>query len=370
LEQSETVPSGQQIPISVLTGFLGSGKTTVLNRLLRHPAMAKAMVIVNEFGEIGLDHELVESATEDMVLLQSGCLCCTIRSDLIDTLRTLFLKRVRGDIAEFDRVVIETTGLADPAPILQTLMTDPLVATRFRLDGVLATVDAAAGQATLDRQIEAVKQAAVADRLLLTKTDLVGEDDVCALERRLRALNPAAPILRTVAGNVEPGGLFDIGLYDPKTKSIDVRRWLAAETYVQAGHRQHDSHGDHDHGAHRDDVAGRHPAHNVNRHDDHIKAVCLIVDEPIPGPTLDCWLDMLFRLKGPDLLRFKGIVNVSGLKGPLVIHGVQHVIHPPLMLKAWPSEDRRTRMVFITRDLDEVMLRDSLKLFTADGASP
>ncbi len=232
MEQGDPIIANRQIPVTVLTGFLGSGKTTVLNRLLRDPAMARAMVIVNEFGEIGIDHELVESATDDMVLLQSGCLCCTVRSDLIETIQALLLKRERSEIPEFDKVVIETTGLADPAPILQALMTDPHVTNCLRLDGVIATVDAAAGEATLDRHMEAVKQVAVSDRLLLTKTDLVKQNKCRAIERRLRALNPAAPIIHTLDGKIDPERLFDVGLYNPATKSPDAQRWLDDEKYT------------------------------------------------------------------------------------------------------------------------------------------
>jgi len=343
-----------KIPISLLTGFLGSGKTTVLNRLLRQPAMANVMVIINEFGEIGLDHELIESATDDMVLLQSGCLCCTIRGDLIDTLRTLYSKRSRSEIPQFDRVVIETTGLADPAPILQALAADSLVASRFELDGVITTVDAIVGDATLDRHIEAVKQAAVADRILLTKTDLV-EDGACeALERRLRELNPAAPILRVSEGDVSPHRLFFAGLQNPVTKSLDVQRWMQVEKYPHAdGHHHHAQ------------AAG-----DVNRHDDHIKAISLVVEEPVPGEALDNWLRSLMQFRGPDLLRFKGIVNVAGMPGPMVLHGVQHVIYPPIVLKSWPSSDRRTRMVFITYDIDENTLRDSLRKLMRESNAP
>jgi G3E family GTPase len=351
--ESDRTPA-RKIPISLLTGFLGSGKTTVLNYLLRQPAMANVMVIINEFGEIGLDHELVESATDDLVLLQSGCLCCTIRGDLIETLRSLFAKRSRSEIPQFDRVVIETTGLADPAPILQALMTDGLVMSRFDLDGVVTTVDAVAGGATLDRHIEAIKQAAVADRILLTKADLVSEDECQVVEGRLRVLNPAAPIRRTSGGKVDPSQLFDVGLYNPATKSLDVQRWLQDEKYADGQH-------DHDHHGHA------HVANDVNRHDDHIKAVSLIVDEPIPGEALDRWLKSLLQFKGPDLLRFKGIINVAGLNGPIVVHGVQHVIYPPIALKSWPSSDRRTRMVFITYDIDEKMLRDLLDKFTQEA---
>jgi G3E family GTPase len=344
--------AAQKIPISLLTGFLGSGKTTVLNHLLRQPAMANVMVIINEFGEIGLDHELVESATDDLVLLQTGCLCCTIRGDLIETLRSLFARRSRGDIPAFDRVVIETTGLADPAPILQALMTDGEVMRRFQLDGVISTVDAVAGGATLDRHIEAIRQAAVADRILLTKTDLVGENECRAIELRLRKLNPTAPMLRISGGNVDPAQLFDVGLFNPATKSLDVQRWLQEDKYAQ---HAHDGHAHHDH-----------MANDVNRHDDHIRAISLVIDEPIPGEALERWLKSLLQFKGPDLLRFKGIINVAGVPGPIVVHGVQHVIYPPLALKTWPGSDRRTRMVFITYDIDEKTLRESLEKLTEE----
>ena len=367
MEQSDSILSNRQMPVSVLTGFLGSGKTTVLNRLLRDPAMARAMVIINEFGEIGIDHELVESATDDMILLQSGCLCCTVRSDLIETIQGLLEKRERSEIPEFDRVVIETTGLADPAPILQAVMTDPLVTNSLSLDGVIATVDAVVGVATLDRHLEAVKQVAVSDRLLLTKTDLADENQCLAIERRLRTLNPAAPIIHSLDGEIQPDWLFDVGLYNPAAKGIDVQNWLDDEKYTLASRQELDGHdssvSDHHGPAHR------HHGADVNRHDSHINAVCMVVDEPIPGEALDRWLGSLFLLNGPDLLRFKAIINVAELPGPMILHGVQHVIHPPKMLKRWPSDDRRTRMVFITHDIDEHVLRDSLKQFMGKTVS-
>lgn len=356
----------QRLPVSLLTGFLGSGKTTVLNHLLRQSELAKTLVIINEFGEIGLDHELVERSTEDMVLLQSGCLCCTIRGDLIDTMRSLFMRRDTGEIPEFDRVVIETTGLADPAPILHTLITDPVIAARYRLDGVITTIDAANGRQTLDRQIESIKQAAMADRLLLTKTDLVEPDAVAALIQRLQALNPGAPIVHTINGAVDPAKLLDAGLYNPKTKSLDVRRWLNAEAFNDTEHHHHETchqaHGAHEHGRDADH-------HDVNRHDDRIRALCLTLDDPIPGDAFDRWLEALLLFKGPDVLRVKGIVNIQGLKGPFVIHGVQHIFHPPIMLKKWPGKDRRTRIVFIARDLDESALRETLEIFKAEAVS-
>jgi len=232
-------------------------------------------------------------------------------------------------------------------------MTERSVASRFRLDGVVATIDAAAGQNTLDRQPEAVKQAAVADRLLLTKTDLVDKKAVRALEKRLRVLNPAAPLLRVLNGAVEPAALFDAGLYDPRTKSLDVQRWLNAEAYKAHHPHSHEGH-------------GHHHQHDVNRHDDHITAACFTFDEPLAADPLELWLRSLLLLKGPDLLRVKGILNVAGLSGPVVIHGVQHIFHPPEVLKAWPSADRRSRIVFITRDFDESMLRDTMTFLLDD----
>ena len=353
---------GELVPVSLLTGFLGSGKTTVLNSLVRQPELANAVIVINEFGEIGLDHDLVESSNEDLVLLKSGCLCCTIRGDLVDTLRDLTARRIAGQITAFDRIIIETTGLADPAPILHTLMSDPALAFSYRLDGVITTIDAATGEATLDRQIESVKQAAVADRLLLTKTDLVDAAASKALISRLQAINPAAPLVIVTNGEVHPSEVLDAGLYNPATKSLDVQRWLKAEAYgttADNGH-EHDHHHGHQEHVHR---------HDVNRHDEHIKAVCLTVDDPIPAGDFDSWLSILMALKGPDLLRIKGILNITELTGPLVIHGVQHVFHPPLHLKKWPSKDRRSRIVFITRDIDEAALRDTLRMFTDSSST-
>jgi G3E family GTPase len=331
------------IPVTLLTGFLGSGKTTVLNHVLKQPGMAATAVIVNEFGEIGLDHLLVERASEEIMLLNSGCLCCTVRSDIVDTLSNLFVARVKGEIPDFGRAVIETTGLADPAPILQTLMTDPLVAARYALDGVVATVDAVNGAATLDRQPEAVKQAAVADRLLLTKTDLAEPGAVAALEARLGALNPAAPLLPVAQGVVDPALLFGLGFYDPQTKGVDVQRWLRDEALADDHHPDH---------------------HDVNRHDDRIRAFCITRDRPVSWAALSSWLDALASMRGDDLLRLKAIVAITDRPDrPVVLHGVQHLFHPPVLLPKWPSPDRRTRMVFITRDLPKEAIETTLTAF-------
>jgi G3E family GTPase len=335
------------IPVTLLTGFLGSGKTTVLNHVLKQPDMAATAVIVNEFGEIGLDHLLVEKATDDVVLLNSGCLCCTVRSDIVDTLLNLYTGRAAGKLPNFVRVVIETTGLADPAPILHTLISDPLIAARYALDGVVATVDAANGAGTLDRQFEAVKQAAVADRLLLTKTDLAGGAAAAALKERLTALNPSAPVFEVSHGAVDPARLFGLGFYDPLTKSLDVRRWLRDEAF-----------------AYGDTHAEGHGPHNANRHDDHIRAFCITRERPISWAALSAWLDSLAEMRGDDLLRLKAIVAVSDRPDrPVVLHGVQHLFHPPILLPQWPSEDRRTRMVFITRDLPKEAIEKTLAAF-------
>jgi len=335
------------IPVTLLTGFLGSGKTTVLNHVLKEPGMAATAVIVNEFGEIGLDHLLVERSSEDVVLLNSGCLCCTVRSDIVDTLTNLFVDRVKGKVPFFTRIVIETTGLADPAPILHTLMTEPIVAARYMLDGVVATVDAVNGAGTLDRHPEAVKQAAVADRLLLTKTDLAEPAAQQAFEARLTALNPSATVIPVAQGAVDPVLLFNLGFFDPATKSVDVRRWLRDEAFAGSHEHEHDDH---------------HP--DPNRHDDRIRAFCITRERPISWGVLSGWLDGLATMRGDDLLRFKAIVALSDRPDePVVLHGVQHLFHPPVLLPQWPSEDRRTRMVFITRDLPQEQIEATLTAF-------
>ncbi len=349
----------EPLPVSILTGFLGSGKTTLLANLLRHPDMAETAVIVNEFGDIGLDHLLVEHINEETVLLNSGCLCCTIRNDLLGGLRRLFRQRVQREIPPFNRLVIETTGLADPAPVLHTLMSDGYLAGRYRLDGVITVVDGAAGAETLNHQPESIKQAAVADRIIISKTDLPEASDTTALEARLRALNPAAKIFRVSHGEIEPAKLFDAGLYNPKTKTLDVQRWLQAEAYNDPEGQGHDHHShDHDHG------------HDVNRHGDSIRAFCLTYDRPLVWDRLASWVEMLITLYGERLLRIKGILNVTESDAPIVIHGVQHIFHPPVQLDAWPSQDHRSHMVFITRDLDPEMFSHTLKSFNEESENP
>ncbi|HTP81646.1 MAG TPA: GTP-binding protein [Alphaproteobacteria bacterium] len=357
---SDPQPGPAPIPVSVLTGFLGSGKTTLLSRLLRHPGMGETAVIINEFGEIGLDHHLVEAADGEPVVMSSGCLCCTVRNDLVDTLRGLYLKRVRGVVPEFKRVVIETTGLADPAPILHTLMEDPVVETYYSLDSVVTTVDAVHGESQLDAQPESVKQAAVADRLILTKTDLASPDVVAQLQRRLHRLNPGAPLLAAIQGEIDPAQLFNAGLYNPETKSIDVQGWLRDEAIAAASDPHGHAHG-HDHGhAHEHEHAA--PL-DVNRHDARIRAHCLLLEEPLDWESFSLWLGSLASGYGDRLLRVKAILNIQGEPGPVAVHGVQHMFHPPARLPAWPDGDRRSKLVFITRDIERRFLEESLAAY-------
>jgi G3E family GTPase len=348
-------------PLTLITGFLGAGKTTLLNRLLRAPALANCLVLINEFGEIGLDHLLVENVAGDMVVMTSGCLCCTIRGDLVAALEDLLRRRDNGRIAPFNRVVIETTGLADPAPVLHTIMYHPYLMLRFRLDGVITLVDALNGEASLDRHAEAVKQAAVADRLVITKTDLVGDDSVlAALKARLARLNPTALQLDAARGEAIAAKLFDVGLYDPEKKTPDVRRWLNAEAADRA-HAHHGGHGDGDHD---------HEPQDVNRHDARIRAFALRHAEPLPASTVDMFFELLRSAHGAHLLRVKGIIALTDdPERPLVVHGVQHVFHPPVRLDAWPDEDHTTRIVFILHDMQPAFIEAVWKAFANVAAT-
>jgi len=347
-------------PITVITGFLGSGKTTLLSKLLRHPGMDKAAVIINEFGEVGLDHELVEMSKEEPILMESGCLCCTLRTDLVETLHDLFGRRARGEVPEFDRVVIETTGLADPAPIVHTLIADPLIGRCFHLDSVVATVDAATGGQTLDAHEESVRQAAIADRLLVTKTDIATPEAVSRLDERLNAINPGADRFKVIEGEIEPKYLFGAGLYDPQTKSADVQGWLNEAAYADEHESEHDHHHHHDHDHdHGHDHHG-HDHHHHHDHHDGIHAFCIYKDEALSWENWVGFLQSLIDARGPDMLRIKGILNVEGIDQPVAVHGVQHVFHPPAILEEWPSDDRRSRLVFIAKDVPEQVIKTML----------
>jgi len=367
--------AAKTIPVTVLTGFLGAGKTTLLNRLLADPDMGEAAVLINEFGDVGIDHLLVKETREDTVLLNSGCLCCTVRGDLVNAMRELFWQRFEKKIPWFKRVVIETTGLADPAPIIHTLMTDPTIGPRYRLDGIVTVVDAVNGPATLDAQPESVKQAAVADRIVLTKTDLATPEQAAEIRSRLKALNPAAPVFE-VNAEFGPKDLFDAGLFSAERKIADVAGWLRDEAYADDHHDHHHSHNhdhghhhedDHDHGhghAHDHDHDHEHH-HDPNRHDTRISSFCLVVDEPIAWDAFVTWMEMLIATQGENLLRIKGILNIAGESAPVAVHGVQHLFHPPVELPSWPDEaDKRSKIVFITRDIGRQAIEDTFKAFT------
>jgi len=356
-------PDTAPVQVSLLTGFLGSGKTTLLNKLVKHPDMVETAVLINEFGEIGLDHQLVERIDENTVLLNAGCLCCTVQGDLVNALSDLFIKRVKEQVPYFRRVLIETTGLADPAPIIHTLMTAPVVSNRFALDGIITTVDAVNAENEFNRHEESVKQVAVADRIVITKSDLVEADELQALEDRLTALNPGAPKERVVMGEIAPAKLFDTGLYDPKTKSVDVQRWLRDEAYLKEDSHSHGH--DHGHGHGHD----HHHHNDVNRHDESITAFCMIRDEPIDWEAFVAWVRILIGQHGEKLLRIKGILNIAGRDKPIAVHGVQHMFHDPAELAEWPDDDRRSRIVFITRDLDRSVIEDKLDSLTEQAAA-
>jgi G3E family GTPase len=335
---------GALIPVNVVTGFLGSGKTTLLNRLLHSPQLARTAVLVNEFGEVGLDHLLLETVDAETVILQSGCVCCTIRGDLAEAIRALFGRRERGLVPRFDRLAIETTGLADPAPIVATLLAEPVIRHHFRLGNVITTVDAVNGAQHLAENPESVKQVAVADRIVLTKTELAGEGQGAELKAALRRLNPTAPILDGASDPIAADDLMASDVYDPAQRSAEVRRWLDEE-------------------AHRATAAGRHHRPDPNRHDRDIRAFCLSFAAPLDWTGFGIWLTMLLHAHGARVLRVKGILNVAGLATPVVIHGVQHLIHPPAHLEVWPDSDRRSRIVFIVRGLDQSVIERSLAAF-------
>ena len=324
------------IAVTVLTGFLGSGKTTLLNHLLDDPDLGQAAVLINEFGDVSIDHLLVEKIDESTVLLESGCVCCSVRSDLVEAMRELIAKRADGRIPPFERLVIETTGLADPAPIVHTLMSDPIIAGQFRLDGLVSTVDGVLGFATLDNHNEAVKQAAIADRIIITKCDIA--DDLGPLEARLKDLNPAAKLIKAEHGRVAAVELIDAGLFD-RDFVPHSERWLGDQA-IQ----------DHHHG---------HTPNQGHRHDKNIRTFVLNADGPIDFMAFQDWLETLLATQGANVLRMKGILEVKDVDRPVAVHGVQHVFHPPAALPSWSGIDKGSRLVFITRGLSEQAVRDT-----------
>lgn len=346
----------RRIPVTILTGFLGAGKSTLLNRILKDPAMKDCAVIINEFGDVGIDHLLVESSGDSIVELSDGCLCCTVRGELIDTLADLVDRMQTGRLRPIKRVVIETTGLADPAPVMQSVMGNPVIAQHFGLEGVVTLVDAVNGESTLDHHMEAVRQAAVADRLVLAKTDLASPEDVSRLRQRLLTLNPRAIVSEASDAGTGTMALLDNGLYNPEEKSADVRRWLGAES----DHNHHDG----DNASHHHHHTHHH--HDINRHSQSIRSFSILTDRLISPMALEMFIDLLRSAHGERLLRMKAIVGLSDNPDrPVVLHGVQSVFHPPVRLKAWPDQnDRRTRLVLITDDLPEAFVTDLFDAFT------
>ncbi len=329
-------------PVFLLTGFLGSGKTTLLARLLRDPALADSAVLINEFGEVGLDHLLVETIDETMVLLGSGCLCCTIRGELASAIRDLHAKRERGLVPSFRRLVVETTGLADPTPALSTITADPVLRHHFRIAGVIATVDAVNGLDQLRHQPESVKQVAVADRLVLTKTDLCDADAVAALVAALRTLNPDAPLMRAADGVFDLAGLLGerplVGKVTSGMRCIEV-----------------------DGGA---DALATEP-HRTGVGD--AASFSLVVEQPLDWTAFGLWLTLLLNRHGDRVLRVKGLLNLVGNDAPVAIHGVQRLVQAPDHLPAWPDADQRSRLVFITRGLDPALIARSMRAFGVLG---
>jgi G3E family GTPase len=352
------------IPVSLITGFLGSGKSTLLNHLLASDEMEPTAILINEFGEVAIDHLIVRALDASAVLLKSGCICCTVQGELVDGLKELYMKRLAGTLPPFGRVAIETTGLADPLPIITCLMRDPLFKHAYALDGVITTIDAVHGSAQLDRHVEAVRQAAVADRLVISKADLASDADVARLRLRLRELNPGAAIIEAFHGQVSPRQLFNTGLFDSRAKSIDVQRWLNDDAYDDAQDRDHAHPVDHVHAHHGETD----PHVDRNRHDKHIASFCLIFDDPLPWSTFNGWYDAFAAEHGDHILRVKGIVNFRGEPSPFIIHCVQSLQHPPARLPGWPDADRRSRIVFITHDLSQVETEASLREYLARDA--
>ena len=343
----------QRIPLTLLTGFLGAGKTTLLNEVLTDASAGRVAVIVNEFGEAGLDHDLMEQSSEEVILMQSGCLCCSIRGDLANTISSLVGRKNRKEI-EFDRLMIETTGLADPGPITQTLLVDAILARTTVLDGIVTVADAANGPKTLDAQFEAVSQVAMADLIIVSKTDLITTSEAENFQSRLRTINPSAKIIEANKGEGTSKQLWNLNALKAKSTKPEVVKWTLGEVPKLDP---------------LENISGFAPAQKLSlptsNHDSRIGSASIVLDSPIKDTTFDLWLDTLIAMRGKDILRVKGIVFIEGVEKPFVFHGVQDIFDPPVLLEDWPEDDTQTRIVIIGRDLSESQLQRSFDMLRA-----
>jgi G3E family GTPase len=338
----------ENISITILTGFLGSGKTTILSSLIKHKLMANAAIIINEFGEIGLDHDLIETTDENVIELQNGCICCTIQGDLKSTLLNLLKKMEKGEISPFNHVIIETTGLADPVPIIHTLMTSLDLQRIYSIDGVITVIDSINGESTYNVHEEAVKQTAFADRIVLSKTDIADEARVNSLTKRIRTINPKVTIIKSNMNSVPVAKLLGLNDYNPQNKDWNVREWLEIEKKESSNHLHHH----HDH----------HREHDVNRHGDDIETFAMVTSQPVSMTSLNFFLELLMSQMGENILRIKGILNIKGQECPAVIHGVQHIFHPLEWLEKWPSQNKQSRLVFITKNINKDTIDNLFKI--------
>ena len=334
----------ENISITILTGFLGSGKTTILSSLIKHKLMANAAIIINEFGEIGLDHDLIETTDENVIELQNGCICCTIQGDLKSTLLNLLKKMEKREISPFNHVIIETTGLADPVPIIHTLMTSLDLQRIYSIDGVITVVDSINGESTYNVHEEAVKQTAFADRIVLSKMDIADKARVNSLTKRIRTINPKVTIIKSNMNSVPVAKLLGLNDYNPQNKNWNVREWLEIEKNNSSKHLHH------------------HHDHDVNRHGDDIETFAMVTSQPVSMTSVNFFLELLMSQMGENILRIKGILNIKGQECPAVIHGVQHIFHPLEWLEKWPSQNKQSRLVFITKNINKDTIDNLFKI--------
>ena len=334
----------KSISITVLTGFLGSGKTTLLSEFVKNENVNDVAFIINEFGEVGLDHNLIESSDETVLELQNGCICCTIQEDLKSTLLNLLTKMQKGLIKKFNKVIIETTGLADPVPIIHTLMTSIDLVRAYKFDGIITIVDVINGDKTFNNHLESIKQVAFANKVILSKVDLGDAKKIENIIKRIGKINPKAAVIESKKGLLPIKEFYGLNDYQPNTESWDVRQWLSEEKNKVKHSHDHNHH------------------HDINRHDNDIKSFSLVTNKPVSMTSLNFFLELLSNQMGEKMLRIKGIINVEGEDRPAIIHGVQHIFHPLEWLEKWPDNDVSTRLVFITNKIEKSIVEQFFKI--------